>query len=274
MLGFPATAGVLGIPSVHLPAVRPLVAVMLALACLSLSIYAFNTAVGFVHDRNDAKFSSNPLHLGSVQLHSLYTLTLVAAAAGFLVLAGWAIELLPAVVILWAIWLLYSHPRGLKRIPGVASAAHVAAGALMFLVPYLVSRSLDSRGTVLALFFGLILASGHANHEAIDEPADRTAEIGTLAVRSGRSSALTLNLVLAGAAYALLVGGGLTRTIEPAVTFPFLAAGVVHFVAGGIVLRRTVTTEALCTYRRRYRILFAVASLTACGLHLVGSGLL
>lgn len=274
MLGFPVTAGVLGISPAKLGTVRSLAAVMVASVLLSISIYAFNTAAGFPYDRNDAKFSNNPLHLGWVQPRSLYSLTAAGSVAGFLVLAAWAARLLPAVVILWAIWLLYSHPQGLKRIPGAASAAHVAAGALMFLVPYVVARRLDPRGIVLALFFGLILASGHANHEAIDEPADRRAGIGTLAVRNGRSSALTLNLVLAGVAYTLLAGGALTGTIEPAVTFPFLAAGVPHLVAGAIVLRSTLTTRALRLYRRRYRVLFAVASLTSCGLHLVGSGIL
>ncbi len=273
MLGFPAVAGVLGLASTNVGAVRSLAAVMVALALLSLSIYAFNTAAGFPFDKHDVKFSTNPLHLGSVQPRSLYSLTALGAAAGFLVAAWWTIELLPALVAMWVIWLLYSHPRGLKRIPAVASAAHVVAGALMFVVPYVVDRHLDNRGVVLALFFGLILASGHANHEAVDEPADRVAGIGTLAVRMGRFCASTLNLILAGAAYLLLAGAALTTTVEPGVALPFLAAGAAHLFAGVLVVRRP-TTEVLRTYRCRYRALFAAASLAACGLHLMGSGIL
>ncbi len=271
MLGFPAAAGVLGMRGVTPGALRAPLPVLAALVPIALSIYAFNTAVGFGQDRHDPKFQRNPLHLGSIRRGSLYAVTGGGALLGFFILAVAARRTVPVVGLLWLVWLAYSHPRGLKTMPGLATMAHLAAGTLMFAVPYVVGRPMDPRGLVLSLFFGLALASGHANHEAIDEPADRSSGVRTLAVRYGRRAASALNLVVAAAGYLVLASGLAAGTVEAGVALPFLAAALVHLPAGLRLRRRGLSTRGLCRYRTLYRTAFAAASAAACAWHLLGS---
>ena len=268
MVGFPTAAGVLGMTAATKENLLRLVPVLAAAVPIALSIYAFNTAVGFADDIHDPKFASNPLHRGRVRRRTLFVLTGVGAAAGFLVLGLRTPGILPTVITLWLVWLVYSHPRGLKGRPVLPTMAHLVAGCLMFLVPYGAERPLDARGIALALFFGLALASGHANHEALDEPADRAAGVTTFAVRAGRRRAVDLNLVLAGIAYLLLAAATLGRLIEPVVAAPFLAAAVVHLGAGRLLFHGTPSTGDLQRYRTVYRTAFALATVLALAGHL------
>ncbi len=272
MLGFPVVAGCLGMTRLSASSLQVLAPVLAAEASIALSIYAFNTVVGFHDDAADPKFAANPLHTGRVGRKALYAVAGGGALLGFLILAAGASRVLPAVVAMWAVWLAYSHPRGLKAIPGAATAAHVGAGMLMFLAPYLVERQWDARGLVLAWFFGLMLASGHANHEAMDEPADRAAGVSTLAVRFGRRRAILLNAGLAAAAYGVLGLAALAGRVETGVTLPFLAVALPHLVQAARLAAGPVDTAALRHYRSFYRVLFAAASAAACALHLAAGG--
>ncbi len=267
MVGFPALAGVLGMPPGEARLSPVLVAVLLAAVPLSLSIYAHNSLAGYHADRHDPKFRNNPFHRGEIGRGTVRSVLWVGAATGFLILAAFARWAVPWTAVLWGLWVAYSSPRGLKGRPGLATVHHVAAGALIFAIPYCAVRPIDLRGAVLAVFFGFALASGHANHEAIDEAADRASGVRTLAVVGGRRGALALNLALAAGAYLTLAAGWLGGVVEASVAAPFLLGGTLHLAAAVMAFSGRLEPGR---YRTVYRTVFAAAALAVAVLHLAG----
>ena len=103
---------------------------------------------------------------------------IAALAAGLLVLSLLLFSLLGpltlglslAIAILSALYSL--APFNWKGRPLLNSAAHLAGGALHFLLGYSVWSTIDRRGLAIATFFALTFAAGHLTQEIRDHQGD------------------------------------------------------------------------------------------------------
>lgn len=117
---------------------------------------------------------------------------------------------------------LYSLPvSNWKGKPILNSVAHLAGGALHFLLGYSVLSAIDSRGLAIASFFGLSFAAGHLTQEIRDYQSDAHNAISTNAVIFGRRRIFAASALLFSLAYVVLFVLAFRGVIPRSLTFLF-----------------------------------------------------
>lgn len=153
---------------------------------------------------------------------------------------------------------LYSLPPfNWKSRPLLSSAAHLAGGALHFLLGYCVAGAIDRRGLVMATFFGLTFAAGHLTQEIRDYRADVRSAIRTNAVSFGRRATFIASLALFALAQLLLFVLAVQGTVPKALAallllYPVQLRWSLRTMAEGL------TPPAIARLQGRYRALHAL----------------
>jgi 4-hydroxybenzoate polyprenyltransferase len=160
-----------------------------------------------------------------------------------------------------ALSLLYScSPSFGKRTPIVGSINHLLGGALHFLLGYTLCHALDASGLVISLFFGLVFAGGHLNHEVRDYEGDLLNGIRTSAVVFGCRRTFLASLCTFTAAYAILAGLA-ALGILPRLLLWSPIVWLLHVAWSLRALQRGLGFETASWMQRRYRLLFALLGL-------------
>ncbi len=269
MVGFPTAAGLFGMTALTVETAATLAGMVVSLAWISLSVYAANAWAGWDADANDPKFVGAGDRVGRSRRVGLGVASLVTLALG---LAAWSalVEVpIAAVAALWLLWLLYSHPRGLKQVPFGGIVAHLLGGAWLFLVPYGMFRTVDARGAALGAAVTLAFAAGHLNHEVMDRDADALSGLRTTAVARGAGFAHRLGLALALLAYLAAIVGGAYGIVPSGEAVPFVIAAPIHLGLGLRALRSGLSSATAATFRCRYRLVFGAAVVAALAAQLV-----
>ena len=156
---------------------------------------------------------------------------------------------------------LYSLP-GLnwKGRPLLNSMAHLAGGTLHFLLGYGLATSIDRRGLVTAIFFGLTFAAGHLTQELRDYHGDSLNTIRTNAVSFGQHRTFAASLALFTLAQALLLFLALQGTLPRALAAIVLLYPI-HVRWSLQTLSEGLTTASICRLQARYRALYGIVGL-------------
>ena len=153
---------------------------------------------------------------------------------------------------------LYSLPPfSWKSRPLISSAAHVAGGALHFLLGYALGPGVDRRGLLFAAFCAVTFAAGHLMQELRDYDGDLGNGISTNTVIFGKRRAFAASLALFTLAQGLLLflalQGMIPRVLALLVVlYPLHLRWSLHALADGL------THASICRLQARYRALYAV----------------
>jgi 4-hydroxybenzoate polyprenyltransferase len=220
-----------------------------------VAIYLLNAAFGFHYDKSNERFDD----LQQFDKTKLLLIGIGAGAIGF----TWLYLFLPALVvpalIVYALWTVYSIPGGLKQIPFLGLVSAFAGQLVHFHLGYFVFDELSIESVMIAGYFSLLFTAGHALHEVIDHDADKEAGLKTSAVFFGREFLFRGSNILFIIAAVYLLAIHLLGVMSWTILAPYEAAFVVH-----LFLMRKITdtkNETLFTYRRKYMILYAVATI-------------
>jgi 4-hydroxybenzoate polyprenyltransferase len=156
---------------------------------------------------------------------------------------------------------LYSLPRfNWKGRPLLSSAAHLAGGALHFLLGYSLGSAIDRRGLATATFFALTFAAGHLIQEIRDHQSDALNAIRTNAVNFGRRRAFAASLALFTLSQALLFLLALQGTL-PRPLAALVVLYPVHLRWSLKTLAEGLTYASIRRLQARYRVLYAIVGL-------------
>jgi 4-hydroxybenzoate polyprenyltransferase len=156
---------------------------------------------------------------------------------------------------------LYSLPRfNWKGRPLLNSAAHLAGGALHFLLGYSLGSAIDRRGLAIAAFFALTFAAGHLTQEIRDHQGDILNAIRTNAVAFGQRRTFAASLVLFTLAHALLLLLALQGTL-PRPLAALVAIYPIHLRWSLKALAEGLTYASIRRLQTRYRALYAIVGL-------------
>jgi 4-hydroxybenzoate polyprenyltransferase len=153
---------------------------------------------------------------------------------------------------------LYSLPPfSWKGRPLLNSAAHVAGGALHFLLGYSLGPGVDRHGLVVATFFAATFTAGHLTQELRDYDGDTRNGVRTNAVMFGKRRTFAASVALFTLSQALLLFLALQGTIPRvlgllAVLYPVHLRWSLQALAAGLAY------ASVCRLQARYRALYAV----------------
>ena len=236
----------------------PIAILMVANVLLVTHIFMLNDWAGVNTDATDPNRAATVFTSRGVdrwEISGLGMFLLVVSLVLFRGLGGVTLGLAIAIAALSA---LYSLPIfNWKGTPILSSVAHLAGGALHFLLGYSVMSAIDGRGFAMATFFGLTFAAGHLAQEIRDYQGDVSNGISTNAVIFGRRRAFAASVILFTFAYAVLFVLAFEGVIARFLTF-LVVLYPVHLRWSFDALREGLTSASIQRLQTRYRALYAV----------------
>ena len=225
-------------------------------------VFLLNDWAGLADDQADPNKAAGVFTARGVGRREIGALTIALLAPSLFLfgrLGPYPLGFALAVVVLSA---LYSLPfLDWKGKPLLSSAAHLAGGAVHFLLGYSLGGTIDRRALALAAFFGLTFAAGHLTQEIRDYQGDVLNGVRTHAVIFGRRRTFAASLALFTLAYLLLAVlaalGFLPRPLAALVAlYPFRLRWSLGALAEGL------TYASICRLQVRYRALYALIGLS------------
>ncbi|HNT28092.1 MAG TPA: UbiA family prenyltransferase, partial [bacterium] len=235
---------------------------------LIVSIYAFNSWAGLRDDAANPRLAAAGLTSGR-DYAVVSALTLATALTIFAFLRPAAVPYALGIFFLWGI---YSFPRyGAKYVPFAGTIVHVAVGMVQFQQGWALIGKPDDRSLFLSLYFALILAAGHVNHELIDHDADKTAGIASGAVRFGPRLWTALHLAITLGALCLLLLLSFFGLFSFVWAAPFVTASALQSLSAATLVPTPYASRRMIVHRTRYRLCFLGAGLAFLMIRLTAS---
>jgi len=189
-----------------------------------------------------------------------FSIALLSTSLGLFALFALQTLLIAASIAL--LGFLYSFP-GIraKGVGLLSSVPHFAGGLLHFLLGYSLFASIDRNAMLIAPFFSLVFAAGHATQEVQDYEADLLSGTRTNAVVFGKKPVFLAASAGFGLAYAYLPCLAMAGIVPArigllsSVLFPLHLYWSLQTPRGGLEF------EQIGQLRRRYRALFALIGL-------------
>jgi len=225
---------------------------------LTAHIFIFNDWVGHSSDTRDPQRATlvfSQQGISRNQVAQVVIALFILAAAMFFIVGRLAVLLGTAIAILG---LLYSSSSSFgKNAPIVGSINHLLGGMLHFLLGYTFLHTLDARGFMISIFFGLVFAGGHLNQEVRDYEGDLLNNIRTTAVAFGRQRTFLASLCTFTAAYAIVTSLA-ALNLMPRLLLWSPIIWLLHIALSVQVLQRGLSFEVAIWMQKRYRLLFAL----------------
>jgi 4-hydroxybenzoate polyprenyltransferase len=241
--------------------VGPLAILIAANICLVAHIFMLNDWSGLTTDLADPNKAAGVFTARGVGRNEIGGLTASLLAVSLLLFSRLGPSTLCLSLAIATLSALYSLPRfNWKGRPLLSSAAHLAGGALHFLLGYSLGNAIDGRGLAVATFFGLTFAAGHLTQEIRDHQGDALNAIRTNAVIFGQRRTFAASLALFTLAHALLLFLALQGTFPRplaalAALYPFHLRWSLKSLAEGL------TYASIRRLQARYRALYAIVGL-------------
>ncbi|HYN20618.1 MAG TPA: UbiA family prenyltransferase [Thermoanaerobaculia bacterium] len=241
--------------------VGPLAILTVANVCLVAHIFMLNDWSGLSTDLTDPNKAASVFTARGVGRKEIGGLAAILLALSLLLFSRLGPSTLCLSLAIATLSALYSLPHfNWKGRPLLSSAAHLAGGALHFLLGYSLGSPIDRRGLAMATFFALIFAAGHLTQEIRDHQGDVLNAIRTNAVIFGQRRTFAASLVLFTLAHALLLLLALQGTI-PRPLAALVALYPLHLRWSLKTLAEGLTYASIRRLQARYRALYAIVGL-------------
>jgi 4-hydroxybenzoate polyprenyltransferase len=241
--------------------VGPLAILIAANVCLMAHIFLLNDWSGLTTDLTDPNKAAGVFTARGVGRKEIGVLAAILLALSLLLFSRLGPSTLCLALAIATLSALYSLPRfNWKGRPLLSSAAHLAGGALHFLLGYSLGGAIDRRGLAIATFFALTFTAGHLTQEVRDHQGDVLNAIRTNAVIFGPRRTFAASLALFTLAYALL----LLLALQGILPRPLAALALLnphHLRWSFKALAEGLSYASIRRLQARYRALYAVVGL-------------
>jgi len=236
----------------------PLAILAAANVCLVAHIFALNdwsNVAADLRDPNKAAGVFTVRGVGRKEMGALAAVLLVVSLVLFARLGAPTLLIALGIALLSALYSL--PPFAWKGRPLLNSAAHLAGGALHFLLGYSLGAGIDRRGLIVAAFFAVTFTAGHLTQELRDYDGDVRNGVRTNAVIFGKRAAFAASLALFTLSQALLCVVAVQGTIPRAAGL-LVVLYPVHLRWSLQALGDGLSYASVCRLQARYRGLYAV----------------
>jgi 4-hydroxybenzoate polyprenyltransferase len=241
--------------------VGPLAILLVANVCLVAHIFLLNDWAGLTADLSDPNKAARVFTARGVGRKEIGGLAAGLLALSLFLFSRLGLTALCLSLAIATLSALYSLPRfHWKGRPVLSSAAHLAGGALHFLLGYGLGSAVDGRGLALATFFSLTFTAGPLMQEIRDHQGDVRNAIRTNAVAFGERRTFAASLALFTLAHAVL----LVLALQGILPRPLAALAVLyplHLRWSLAALAEGLTYASIRRLQARYRALYAIVGL-------------
>lgn len=233
--------------------------VLAMLVAYSLLAHAFlaNDWSGYQYDLNDPNKQNRPHLNGDISINEIKFLSLFLV--GLSLLFAFTLPYQSFLMTLGVIILnyLYSGRRVfLKSVPIASTFLHILGATFMFLIGYAYDGDFNWRGILVGLYFGLIYASGHLNHEITDVDSDKEAGINTSANTFGKKKMFITSFILFSFSFFYVFYLCLLGFLSSFLIWGILASYLAYVFFFIKTLKSDLNYKSMISFRRSYRFIF------------------
>lgn len=218
--------------------VMPWVAPLDHLTCFAITlifvytIYALNSFADHSEDRASERLRFTTLISAKRYLLLFALLGTTFSISGWF-LSKWSLVAGIVAILLWMMY--YLPPLRLKSKLWWGTVIHFVAGVFHFHVGYCYFAEIGTGSIVISSYFGLLLATGHVNHEIIDHQHDSSSGIATSAVRIGTARTQRIRTMLSILGLAVVSCLWFSDWLTNSEFVPFAVASTIMAVASMVV---------------------------------------
>lgn len=229
------------------------------LCSYSLLGYAFlsNDWSGFEYDKSDPNKKNRPLIKGEISLSEVKFLCIALLTASLIFAAYLSfLTLIIAASIAMLNYLYSGNKVLLKSVPVASSLTHGLGATLGFLIGYTFQGNINLEGIMIGVYFGIIYAAGHLNHEISDLESDENSSITTNANKYGKRSAFITSFVLFSISFFYIFFLSLMNVLPSILIFGIVPAYLIYSYFFYDTLKTNLDHKSMMAFRKEYRIIF------------------
>jgi lycopene elongase/hydratase (dihydrobisanhydrobacterioruberin-forming) len=222
-------------------------------------VYTFNDWADFSNDKLNSQRNNDPIYQKSNSPYRLLLISLILLTIGLLLAVFLSVKVFVIGMLISIVSFSYSSPwTFFKGVPLVSSLVHFVAGILYFLFGYLLDGNKNVYGMLIGVYFGLVYAAGHLNHEIKDYEPDSMVGITTNAIKFGKKKMLYLSFFLITLSNLYCVMLGILQlmpwriAILPVLGYPVYTYFFIRKNNKGLEYERMIE------FRKNYRMLYMV----------------
>jgi 4-hydroxybenzoate polyprenyltransferase len=155
--------------------------------------------------------------------------------------------------------ILYSHPSlKLKGLPIVPTLIHLLGGIILFLLGWSLFSSDYIRGSIIGMYFALVFAGGHLNHETIHLSEDQAAGLNTSAVRFGKKKTFLAGFTIFSLSFLYLAILAASHLLPFSLIYAIAVLYPIYIYLFLVPWREGLTSEPLISFRSKYRLIYII----------------
>ncbi|QIL72489.1 UbiA family prenyltransferase [Diaphorobacter sp. HDW4B] len=226
--------------------------------CLVAHVFVLNDWAEITADLQDPLRSQRTFANKGVRRAAVGWLAVILLISSLLIFAALGVQAFVLAVLITGASVMYSVPPfHMKGRPVSGTALHLVSGSLHFLLGYAALAPVGSDGILVSVFFGLVFAAGHLNHEVRGYAGDTLNHIRTNAVAFGRVPCFLAAFVLFSLGYVLLeILVWQNRLPQALCIAAFLYP--IHCAFTWRALREELSLASLIRLQKCYRALYAL----------------
>jgi 4-hydroxybenzoate polyprenyltransferase len=233
--------------------------VIAMLSSYTLLSHAFlsNDWSHYNYDKLDINKRERPLIKGEISLTEVKILSILLLIISLSLASYLSITtLLMAAGVVILNYMYSGNILFLKSVPVISSIIHGIGATLGFLIGYTFEGNIDFNGIWFGLFFGIIYAAGHLNHEISDFESDHKSGIPTSPNLFGKKKSFVASFILFSISFFYIFALVLSHLLPS-----FLLIGILVFYPLYVfsflkTLKSNLDYKSMIEFRRRYRTIF------------------
>ncbi len=211
----------------------------------------------YSYDKLDINKKERPLIKGEISLTEVKILSIILLILS-LSLASYLsfITFLIAAGVIILNYMYSGNMFFLKSVPVVSSVIHGIGATLGFLIGYTFQGNIDLNGVWFGIFFGIIYAAGHLNHEISDFESDQKSGIITNTKVFGKKKSFIASFILFSLSFIYIFILVLFELLPSFLLVGILAFYPLYIFSFLITLKSKLDYKSMIEFRRRYRTIF------------------
>lgn len=231
--------------------------IMLSSYALLGHSFASNDWSGYRYDKNDINKSDRPLIKGELSLTEVKVICILLLIISLTLAAIVSyISLLTVIGIVILNYLYSGEKVFLKSVPVISTMIHGLGASLGFLLGYGYVGYWDVAGVSFAIYFGIIYAAGHLNHEISDLDSDKISGIPTNADLLGKKKALVLSFILFSLSFVYAILLAIYDVLPLTIIIGVMIAYPIYSYYFWRTLCSSLSYEPMINFRQKYRFIF------------------
>lgn len=231
--------------------------VMISTYLLLGHVYLYNDWQGYAYDRNDLNKQDKPVVSGKISLTEIKILAIILLLVSLSIALYFSVWMMIVGLTIAFLNFIYSNNKiFLKSVPVMSSMLHGVGATLGFKFGTLYQGEWTASATLFGIYFGIVYAAGHLNHEITDFESDKNSGVPTHAVVFGKTKAFKASFILFSVSFLYITALSFYNILPRLLIAGVSLAYPIYVFFYMNTLKQNLSHGSMINFRTQYRMLY------------------